>query len=103
MPPRSAAMLAAGSEGCRFACATGSFCDQDTGTCVSASEERTSAEGASAGADTSDAPSHSDRSLPFLCATADGTDDDVVAVDVESAERACAALSGEPCTCRPPE
>lgn len=39
---------------------------------------------------------------PFLCATPDGEEDEIIAPSLERARRVCAEMSGESCACRVP-
>lgn len=100
MSPRTAAAVAGASTGsCRVACGTGTWCDHETGTCVgtSPSPTRTSDRAAPL-----EAATYHEGTLPFVCRTADGTEDEIVASDRTAATHACEALGGEPCTCERP-
>jgi hypothetical protein len=100
VPPRVAAALGGQPRGCTITCPTGTWCDADTGTCIG-----TTAGGAtqtsSAHASTSTAVDAAPGGHAFSCTTVHGLGDEIVASDGDAATRACEAMNGEPCTCRP--
>lgn len=84
----------------------GGWCDRNTGMGIDNS--RTSGGSVSSPPSRPSAPARDPVTLPigeapYLCRSASGLEDTVVAPDRESARRDCATMTGEPCDCRIPD
>ncbi len=84
----------------------GSWCDRNTGTTVEGSGEAPTA--SSSPPPRPSAPARDPvmlpaGELPFVCRSASGLEDEVIAPDLENAIRNCRSMTGEPCECRIPE
>lgn len=88
----------------------GSWCDRNTGTTVygtgeasSSSSSPSSSRAARVTAPPPDPVMMPAGEVPFVCRSASGLEDDVIAPDRDAAEHDCASMTGEPCECHIPE
>lgn len=90
----------------------GSWCDRNTGTTVYGSGEASSSSSSSSSSFSStpraSAPPRDPvmmpaGEVPFVCRSASGLEDDVIAPDLDAAVHDCTSMTNEPCACHIPE